>query len=107
MAKKIWKFRNVFDRVDYFVIPAKKTIKKFIAMLDFDCAVIDADHTWKGVSNDYEMTKKCGNVIFHDYGWELLDEENENYPDVTRFVDTLPGDEVLKTPPFALWRAKK
>ena len=44
-------------------------------------------------------------MIFHDYAWHLIKENKEDsFPGVTKFVNSLPEDEVLKSPPFALWR---
>lgn len=66
-----------------------------VAGLDFDFAFIDGDHRYQGVAADFEMTRRCGRVLFHDYS-----EGN----DVFRFVNTLPGHQVRSRGIFAYWQ---
>jgi len=66
---------------------------------DFDFAFIDAVHTYEGVKGDFELVKKCGKVLFHDYGVE-------QFGGVTKFVDELPSDEVTIRKPFAFWEKR-
>ncbi len=71
-----------------------------LSKLSFDFAFIDAIHTYDCVKFDFECVKKCKRVLFHDYGLGRFD-------GVTKFVDELPVDEVLKKPPFAFWEKIK
>ena len=63
-----------------------------------DFAFVDGDHKYNEIALDFELVKKCGRVLFHDYGMDHL-------PDVTDFVDTLPRREVTIDRPFAYWQA--
>lgn len=68
---------------------------KLIASLEFDFAFIDGahDHT---VRDDFEMVRKCGRALFHDYS------ETPGKPNhVKRFVDSLGPVEVRDI--FAFW----
>lgn len=66
--------------------------------LDFDFAFVDGDHSYDGVAFDFQIVKRCGAVLFHDY---------EPGNDVARFVDTLPRDQVRVMDIFAFWQGPK
>lgn len=104
---EVWKHLGVMNKIKYYVIPGNGAKKNVVKFLNFDCAYIDGNHAYKEVLLDYEITKKCGSVIFHDYAWHLTEEGKEDvFHGVTSFVNSLPEDEVTKSPPFALWRDK-
>jgi predicted O-methyltransferase YrrM len=63
--------------------------------LSFDFAFIDGDHSYDAVAADFEMVKRCGAVLFHDYV-----PGNE----VARFIDELPQDQVSRMDMFGFWQ---
>lgn len=68
-----------------------------IPSLGFDLAFIDGDHMAPAPERDFEAVRGCGAVLFHDY-------DGQNH--VTKFVDTLPRDQVTITDIFALWKGE-
>jgi predicted O-methyltransferase YrrM len=66
--------------------------------LAFDVAFLDGDHTVAGVAFDMVHTRRCGCVVFHDYG-------DPGFCGVTRFVDSLRRGVVVRDAPFAWWLA--
>ena len=70
-----------------------------IKTLDFDLAFIDGAHE-ETVKDDFEMVKRCRNVLFHDV-------DDRGQPCLNRvfdFVNSLPREEVKLFDIFALWR---
>lgn len=123
LRKKIWEHFKVEDRIFEIIIPLKPCIYKvnpvrkimniiknsfsnycsdtikhqIIQALDFDLAVLDGDHTFEGVSKDFESVKKCGLVLFHDYK-----PKEKGYSGVVNFVNILtPTPKIINQ--FALW----
>jgi len=73
--------------------------KSLVDSLDFDFAFIDGAHDRAGVALDFELTKRCGRVLFHDY-----DKRPAGKPqDVCDFVNTLPKHQIEVMDIFALW----
>ncbi len=66
--------------------------------LDFDLAFIDGDHTVAGAALDFEHTRRCGRLLFHDYA-------DPGFHGVTDFVDSLDEGTVICDAPFAWWFA--
>jgi hypothetical protein len=60
---------------------------RFVHALDFDFCYQDGDHT-HDTYTDFELVKKCGRVLFHEY-WPLQ-------PAVWNLVNSLPQDEVTR-----------
>jgi len=71
--------------------------KSLLDSIDFDFAFIDGDHG-EGVKLDYDLTKRCGRVLFHDY-----DSRGPGKDTVFDFVNTLPKHQVQVLDIFALW----
>lgn len=75
--------------------------RRFVDALDFDFAFIDGAHDHR-VKDDFEMVKRCGHVLFHDY-------DKRGGPDtdiVYDFINTLPKEQIEVMDIFALWTAK-
>lgn len=53
-------------KVEYFVVKNDEEKKELISRLDFQFAFIDGLHNHM-VDFDAEITKHCGNLLFHDY----------------------------------------
>jgi len=71
---------------------------RLINGLDFDFAFIDGAHD-QSVRNDFELVKRCGRVLFHDY--DPRGQKELDY--VYDFVNTLPKRQVQVLDIFALW----
>jgi hypothetical protein len=69
---------------------------ELIDSLDFDFAFVDGDHEGTAPAKDFELVKRCGTVLFHDY-----DGDNG----VTALINSLPREQVEIFDIFALWRA--
>ena len=83
--------------IDLRLVKSDRRKAQLIKSLEFDFAFIDGNHTAPAPEIDFDLVKKCGTVLFHDY-----DEDNPN--GVVQFVKTLPRHEVEVTDIFALWR---
>ena len=70
-----------------------------VSALDFDFAFIDGGHDAESVRRDFEMVKRCGRVLFHDYDASGRPGRHHVYD----FVNELPADEVEIMGDFALW----
>ena len=62
----IWNLFGVRDRIFYHVVKDNFVKKHDLIDKEFDFAYIDGDHTIPGVELDFEITKKCGHVLFDD-----------------------------------------
>lgn len=81
--------------IDLHLVDSNEDKARLIAGLDFDFAFIDGDHIAPGPAIDFDLVKRCGAVLFHDY-----DRGN----DVQKFVDTLPREQIEIMDIFAFWR---
>lgn len=93
----LWNAFGVTGRIDYFAFCDADDIPEFVGETDFDLAYIDGDHSYEGVKRDFEMTRRFGRVLFHDYFHK---------DEIKRFIDTLPSEELFFCNPFVLWEAK-
>lgn len=72
---------------------------KLINSLDFDFAFVDGAHD-AGVNLDWELVKKCGAVLFHDY--DTSGRPHLSY--VYNLVNSLPKEQVKIIDIFAYWK---
>lgn len=104
---KMERDRQVFDRVRFWEAMGAGNIEShlvdndgekaaLISRLDFDFAFVDGDHEGDAPRRDFDLVKRCGTVLFHDY-------EGDN--GVVDLVNSLPPTEVEVIDMFALWRA--
>lgn len=77
--------------------------KTLIDAMDFDFAFVDGAHEYDAVKYDFELVKKCGRVLFHDY--YAGEPGGRNPDDVYRFVNTIPDGRLEVFGIFALWTA--
>ena len=87
---------GVSKKITTMIVDNNEEKKEYLDSFDFDFAFIDAEHTYDGVKFDFDCVKKCGKVLFHDYGLS-------NHPGITKFVDELPKEDVFTYGPFAFW----
>lgn len=79
---------------------AKKNL--LVKNLAFDFAFIDGAHD-EGVAKDFDLVKRCGRVLFHDYDRRGQIEKDH----VFNFVNTLPKEQIQVMDIFAYWKAPK
>lgn len=94
----LWVQEGVVRKIQRVVMYSSIYRRRWLEKTDFDFAFIDGSHLWENVERDFEDTKKCGCVLFHDY-WQ----EDGGHPDVRAFVDTLSPSATIDIP-FALWQ---
>lgn len=83
------------DNIDLRLVNSEEEKAALIETLDFDFAFVDGDHEGEAPALDFELVKRCGTVLFHDYSGNN---------GVTALVDSLPREEVEVMDIFALWR---
>jgi predicted O-methyltransferase YrrM len=103
-----WFEFQVLDRITSFTVEDDAEKAKALTEIDFDFAYIDGDHTYDAVAFDFELTRRCGRVLFHDYyypGSALSKRTNwgKVVPGIKKLVDSLPKTEVTIKEPFAYW----
>ena len=89
------------NNIDLHLVDDDDEKTALIAGLEFDLAFIDGGHNIKSVQTDFNLTKRCGRVLFHDA-------DDSGRPDrniVHDFVKSLPRDQVEFMDIFALWMA--
>lgn len=86
--------------IELHLIENDQEKKELVDSLDFDFAFIDGAHDWR-VSEDFQMVKRCGRVLFHDYDSRGRPELDYVYD----FVNSLPKERVEVMDIFALWTA--
>ena len=93
-AMYLWHCFGVADKITYLVVKDNAAKKQAIETIDFDFAFIDGSHEYEDVKFDFEITKRCGRVLFHDY---------PTCPGVMKFIDELPQNKVRIDVPFAYY----
>jgi predicted O-methyltransferase YrrM len=86
------------ENVELHLVANDAEKARLIAGLEFDFAFVDGAHD-ETVFKDFDMVKKCGRVLFHDY------EPNHKpgHGHVFNLVSGLPSNEVQTKDIFALW----
>lgn len=96
-----WRSLGV-NNIEFHAVSGDHEKAKLISNLEFDLAFIDGAHTGGAVARDFEMVKRCGKVLIHDY------DDNGRGPQFNEafdFVNSLPKDQVQILDIFALWTA--
>lgn len=86
------------DNIDHYLVEDDAAKARLINQLDFDFAFIDGAHDC-GVRDDFDLVKRCGAVLFHDYDFSATPKRNA----VFNFVNTLPRHQITVMDIFALW----
>lgn len=97
------KFWDSLGATNVEFMPVKDDVDKaqLVKLLDFDFAFIDGAHD-QTVSNDFDLVKRCGRVLFHDYDRRGVVGQDFVYD----FVNTLPKEQIQVMDIFALWTAQ-
>ena len=82
------------DNIELHLIADDTEKAELIDSLDFDFAFVDGAHD-ATVADDFELVKRCGRVLFHDYDSRGTPEKDFVYD----FVMSLPKEEVQVTSP--------
>ena len=89
------------DNIELRLIEDDTEKAELLGSLDFDFAFVDGAHD-ETVKDDFELVKKCGHVLFHDYD----DRGQPCLNHVYDFVNSLPKEQVEIFDIFALWTGK-
>lgn len=92
---------DAIDRIIPIVAGTEAAKKRLIAALSFDLAFVDGNHRHPAVRDDFEMVRKCGTVLFHDYPRSGSGQDGARV-----LLDEIrPKGNIERCPPFAWWRA--
>lgn len=111
----LWEYIGSKDKIDFRLVRDDEHKAEIVNDLDFDFAFIDGMHSYESVKSDFNLVKKCGKVLFHDYypikvaqgnpsQQELIDDPNKYWAHAVRMaLEGVPGVGVFT--PFAYWEA--
>jgi len=103
--RQLWENLGINNIIPY-TIRNDEEKKDILKNYDYDLVFIDGGHSYDEVKFDYELTCKCGRVLFHDYGHIAKEGAMRLNNPVKKFIDTLPQDEIKTDDIFALWIKK-
>ena len=98
---KLWESLNLTDKIELHLVRDDAEKIQLVNNISFDFAFVDGDHG-NGVNLDWELVKRCKNVLFHDY--DTSGRPALSY--VYNLVKRLPQDEVEIVDIFAFWKSK-
>jgi predicted O-methyltransferase YrrM len=117
-ARRVWDFLGLTDKITPFYAPGinwkgyNNSKAEFIKKQEFDFAFIDGSHKANDVKFDFDLVKKSGCVLFHDYkpiGPKYSDCNNSRYPEIVQVINHLkPAPYIYgqHRSQYALWIAK-
>lgn len=86
------------SNIEFHAVEDDEEKAAIVNALDFDFALIDGAHD-ETVSKDFELVKRCGTVLFHDY-----DSRGAAHKDhVFNFINSLPKEQLTPMDIFCLW----
>jgi len=91
----LWKFLGIKNITYKIMNSGSLEFKKFLKGISFDFVFIDGEHISPFPAIDFDTTKSCGRVLFHDYF------KNNRFPGINLVVDKLSSVEINE--PFAYW----
>ena len=98
----IWAEAGVEGRVKQIIVKDDKEKAQAVAGLDFEMANIDGAHTRPAVQIDFDLTKHCGLLLFHDYPRAFGDRDGPGW-----VLGRQKEGAVTDLRPFAWWEASK
>lgn len=100
-----WIEYGVYCKIDSYIVEDDEDKADLLSRIDFDFAFIDGDHSERGVWADFELVKRCGRVLFHDYYEEnsKFDLGTAKIQGIVPLVNSLPDNELTIGRPFAYW----
>lgn len=105
----LWIEYEVYKKIESYIIESEDDKAELLSKVEFDFAFIDGDHSIEGVKTDFELVKKCGRVLFHDYYEEGsgFDRGTAKAQGIVKVVNSLPNSEVVVSRPFAYWEKRE
>ena len=97
--QEFWKSLGI-DNIEFHAVKNDAEKADLVNSLEFDFALIDGAHD-QTVRNDFELVKRCGTVLFHDFDPRGSDDKDHVY----NFVRTLPSAQLKPMDIFCLWTA--
>lgn len=94
---KLWRTLGITN-IELMLVKDNEHKTELINSLEFDFAFVDGAHD-AGVNLDWELVKKCGAVLFHDYDTT----GRPHLSHVYNLVNSLPPEEVKIIDIFAYW----
>jgi len=80
-TSKIWDLFKVKNKIVYMLVTSTDETKYILKHTNFDFAFIDSVHKYEDAKRDFNIVKKCGNVLFHD--------NNDNFPGIKKFCSEI------------------
>lgn len=97
---ELWRGLDI-KNIYFFPVSGNGEKRALINDLDsFDFAFIDGDHSYEGVAYDFELVKRCGRVLFHDY-----DQAPGKKCPVRDFIKSIDYGNLETTKDYAYWTA--
>jgi predicted O-methyltransferase YrrM len=98
--EELWASLGLANKITLVLIDNDREKAKALDCFDFDFAFVDGAHDYKSVKRDFEMARRCGRVLFHDYSRRHVHGKD----DVCDFIDTLPKQQIqILDNLFAYW----
>lgn len=91
----MWEKMGVESKIWFQPVKCNHSKERFLKKVDFDFAFVDGGHGYDDVRFDFELVKRCGRVLLHDY---------DKGKAVAQFVDDTGGFEIIDN--FAYWEEK-
>jgi hypothetical protein len=102
MRGDIWKYLEIpDDKIWFQPVKCNNSKERFLKKINFDFAFVDGDHSYEGVKKDFELVKRCGRVLFHDY-----DKAPGKACPVRDFINSIKEGTIETTKDFAYWEDK-
>lgn len=95
--------RDIRDRIATIQVQDNDDKALLISRLNFDFAFIDGGHTEGQVAIDFGLTRRCGELLFHDYP---ASGSGCNGVDLILKGPMAADGQIELRPPFAWWRAE-
>jgi hypothetical protein len=98
--QELWQKLGITN-IELMLVTDNEVKKQILNGIDYDFVFIDGDHTFEGAKFDFELTKRCGRVLFHDY-----DRCPGKEAPVRDFIDTIKEGKMQTTKDYAYWEDK-
>ena len=95
--EEIWNYLGI-KNITYRPLEDNQQKVVLSSVLDYDFAFIDGDHSYEGVKFDFDLVKKCGRVLFHDY-----DKAKGKDCPVRDFINSITYGNIETRTDFAYW----
>jgi len=94
---------KVDNQVVQVIVPHPNAKRWLVDQSKFDMAFIDGAHDRENTLADFEMTKRCGLVLFHDYPYSSPSTGGGHDGAGWVLDEIKPAGSIVRCPPFAYW----